>query len=109
MALGRHWKKRWEAEPEFMRASLDRLIANNREKWKAREDALRSFAGRLPDSMKSWEFKATVRQEIAKEHAATGNPPPDDRKVHRVYCNLIRKRIAVLQPDGVTWLVAKSP
>ena len=101
MALGRHWKKRWQAEPEFMRASLDRMIAGNRERWKAKEERLRAFAKRLPKTLKSWEFKETLRAELIKA-GMVGDP----RQVHRVYVALIRKRIAVLQPDGVSWLVA---
>lgn len=108
-ALGRHWKKRWQNEPDFMRASLDRLIQANREKWKAGDEALMVFAKDLPETMKSWEFKATIRVELVKLHQRTGKPPPEEKKVHRVYCNLIRKRIFLLGDDGMTWRLAKSP
>lgn len=102
MALGKHWRQRWDKEPEFMRANLNRLIARNRQEADRKTEKLNTLLARLPAQMKSWEF----RQTIAETLRASGMPG-DRKQVHRVVMALIRRGMAVYDEQTVSWTVMR--
>ena len=103
MALGKHWKTRWEQEPEFMRANLDRLIAQNKRKAAKYSEKLDGLVRVLPATIKSWELRQTISAGI-KHLGGQG----DRKQVHRVVMALRRRKMLTYSESTLSWTVAIS-
>ena len=103
--LANYWRKRWETQPDAMRANLDRL--NKGRKDRAAERTRKLEAGlmiHLPSIIPSHELRGSIAAAMRK----AGVEAPDPRRVNRVRMALIRRSLIVFDLAALAWRVVKT-
>ena len=101
MRLADYWRKRWASHPESLRANLDRINRERKDKAAEKGRRLAMLASSMPDTIHSSELRERIRYAL-QGHGMEG----DRRQVERVRVGLIRRRLIAFDNVTLTWKVA---
>ena len=104
MRLADYWRKRWETHPESLKANLDRINRERKDKAKEKTRRLAMLAEAMPSKViHSSQLRETIRL------ALQGFGMDGDRKqVERVRVGLIRRRLIAFDNATLSWSVVAS-
>lgn len=101
MSLRKYWSKRWQSQPEMMRANLNRLVKANRDKADQRTKRLNQFVILLPVKIDSWELRPT----IAKLYYQLSGQELSKAKMHSTIMSLRRRGMLTYDDQSCQWIV----
>lgn len=101
MQKGKHFRERWDKDPEFMRRMLEITIAKNRERWKAGRERVERIAAHLPSTVHSSKFRERIAWAIQD---VDGREAVTMKEVHAVLVALRRLGLVAFDPGSLTWV-----
>lgn len=101
MQKGKHFREKWDKDPEFMRRMLDITITKNKERWKAGRERIERIVSRLPMHTHTSEFRKLIAWAImdvdGRDHITT-------EEAHKVLVAIRRLNLASFDPGTLTWI-----
>ena len=101
MQKGKHFRERWDKDPEFMRRMLEITIAKNRQRWKAGRERAEMIARHLPSRTHSSEFRQRIANAILE---VDGRDQTTAKEIHAVLVSLRRLGLVSFDPGTLTWV-----
>lgn len=101
MQKGKHFRERWNKDPEFMRRMLDITIAKNKERWKAGRERIERIVSLLPMNTHTSKFRELIAWAIAD---IDGREDVTIKETHRVLVAIRRLNLASFDPGTLTWI-----
>ena len=102
--LADYWRKRWATHPESLKANLDRINKERKDRAREKTRRLAMLAEAMPPQIHSAQLRETIRIAL-QGHGMEG----DRRQVERVRVGLIRRRLIAFDNVALTWKVALPP
>lgn len=104
MRLADYWRKRWASHPETLKANLDRINRERKDRAEEKGRRLAMLASTMPGQIPSQELRKRIRIALQGQ-----GMEGDRRQVERVRVGLIRRRLIAFDNVALSWKVALPP
>ena len=104
MRLADYWRKRWASHPESLKANLDRINRERKDRAAEKGRRLAMLASTMPGQIPSQELRERIRIALQGQ-----GMEGDRRQVERVRVGLIRRRLIAFDNVALSWKVALPP
>ena len=99
--LADYWRKRWATHPESLKANLDRINKERKDRAREKTRRLAMLAEAMPRAIHSSQLREAIRLSL---HGL--GMDGDRRQVERVRVGLIRRRLIAFDNVTLQWSVA---